>query len=92
VAFSTSGLSRNVLGAIATARHRGLRTLGISGKTGLNCDVDIRIPSTSTARIQECTLVLIHALCESLEFHVEHGTIAADLPNIRARTILEPHA
>lgn len=67
VAFSTSGLSRNVLEAIATARHRGLRTLGISGRVGLNCDVDIRIPSVNTARIQECTLLLIHLLCESLE-------------------------
>jgi D-sedoheptulose 7-phosphate isomerase len=67
VALSTSGTSANVLEAIATARHRGLRTLGISGKLGLNCDVDVRIPSTSTARIQECTLLIIHLLCESLD-------------------------
>lgn len=66
VAFSTSGKSANVLEAIATARHRGLRTLGISGP-GLNCDVDIRIPSTETARIQEATLLIIHLLCESLD-------------------------
>lgn len=69
VALSTSGSSKNVLEAIATARHRGLRTLGISGKTGLNCDVDMRIPSTSTARIQECTLLLIHLLCEQLDLN-----------------------
>jgi len=67
VALSTSGMSKNVLEAIATAKHRGLRTLGISGKVGLNCDVDVRIPSTHTARIQECTLLIIHLLCESLD-------------------------
>jgi D-sedoheptulose 7-phosphate isomerase len=66
VAFSTSGKSANVLEAIATARHRGVRTLGISGAR-MGCDVDICIPSTDTARIQEATLLIIHLLCESLE-------------------------
>lgn len=66
VAFSTSGKSPNVLEAIATARHRGLRTLGLSGSTGLNCDTDIRVPSTDTARIQECHLLITHLLCEAL--------------------------
>jgi D-sedoheptulose 7-phosphate isomerase len=66
VAFSTSGKSKNVLEAIACARHRGLRTLGISGSTGLNCDTDIRVPSTETARIQECHLLIVHLLCEAL--------------------------
>jgi D-sedoheptulose 7-phosphate isomerase len=67
VSFSTSGRSKNVLEAIATARHRGLRTLGISGSQGLNCDVDIRVPSTETARIQECHLLISHLLAQSLE-------------------------
>jgi D-sedoheptulose 7-phosphate isomerase len=66
VAFSTSGKSPNVREAIATAQHRGLRTLGISGGR-MACDVDIYIPSTSTARIQECTLLIIHLLCEALD-------------------------
>lgn len=66
VAFSTSGKSVNVLEAIATARHRGVRTLGISGSR-MGCDVDICVPSTDTARIQEATLLIIHLLCESLE-------------------------
>jgi D-sedoheptulose 7-phosphate isomerase len=56
-----------VLEAIAAARHRGLRTLGISGATPMNCDVDMRVPSTDTARIQECHLLLTHMLCESLD-------------------------
>lgn len=67
VAFSTSGKSPNVLEAIATARHRGLSTLGFTGPGHLNCDVDIRVPSPSTARIQECHLLVLHLLCESLD-------------------------
>lgn len=66
IALSTSGQSKNVLEAIATAKHRGLRTLGISGGR-MACDVDISIPSKSTARIQEATLLIIHLLCESLD-------------------------
>jgi D-sedoheptulose 7-phosphate isomerase len=67
VSLSTSGRSRNVLEAIATARHRGLGTIGVSGKVGLGCDVDIRVPSADTARVQEATLLVCHMLCEALE-------------------------
>lgn len=67
VAFSSSGKEAPVLEAIATARHRGLRTLGISGSVGLNCDVDIRIPSTEAPRIHEASLLVIHLLCQALE-------------------------
>lgn len=67
VAFCPSGREATVLEAVATARHRGLRTLGISGSVGLNCDVDIRIPSTDTPRIQEASLLVIHLLCQALE-------------------------
>jgi D-sedoheptulose 7-phosphate isomerase len=67
VAFSTSGKSRNVLEAIGRAKLCGMRTLGISGALQLNCDVDIAIPSTSTARIQEATLLVVHMIIEHLE-------------------------
>lgn len=67
VAFSsTTGKNVNVLEAIATARHRGLRTLGISGSIGLNCDTDIRVPSINSLRIQECHLIICHLLCDAL--------------------------
>lgn len=67
VAFSTTGKEPTVLEAIATARHRGLRTLGISGSVGLNCDTDIRIPSGHPPRIHEVSLLVIHLLCQALE-------------------------
>lgn len=67
VAFSTSGRSRNVLEAIARAKLAGLGTLGICGAHPLACDVDICIPSTNTARIQEVTLLTVHLIVETLE-------------------------
>jgi D-sedoheptulose 7-phosphate isomerase len=67
VAFSTSGRSKNVLEAIGRAKLAGLGTLGICGAHPLSCDVDICIPSTSTARIQECTLLVLHLIVEALE-------------------------
>jgi D-sedoheptulose 7-phosphate isomerase len=67
VALSTSGKSKNVLEAIVAAKFLGLRTLGISGATQLGCDVDIAIPSTNTARIQEATILVGHLLIEGLE-------------------------
>lgn len=67
IALSTSGRSKNVLEAIVAAKFLGLRTLGISGATQLGCDVDIAIPSTNTARIQEATILVGHLLIEGLE-------------------------
>jgi D-sedoheptulose 7-phosphate isomerase len=67
IALSTSGKSKNVLEAILVAKHRGMPTLGISGRPGMGCDVDIAIPSTTTARIQEVTILVGHLLIEGLE-------------------------
>ena len=67
VAFSTSGRSRNVREAILRAGLQGMGSIGISGANGLGCDVDIAVPSINTARIQECTLLTLHLIIESLE-------------------------
>jgi D-sedoheptulose 7-phosphate isomerase len=67
VALSTSGKSRNVLEAIIAAKFLGMPTLGISGVNTLGCDVDIAIPSTNTARIQELTILCGHLIIEGLE-------------------------
>lgn len=67
IAFSTSAKSKNVLEAVARAKFQGMPTLGVSGKTGLGCDVDIAIPSTVTARIQEATILVGHLIIEGLE-------------------------
>lgn len=67
IAFSTSGTSKNVLEAIRTAKFQGMPTLGICGKKPLGCDVDICIPSSSTARIQELSILTGHLIIEQLE-------------------------
>lgn len=69
VAFSTSGKSDNVLEAIHAARRAGMNVLGLSGRKGMlaECDIDLVIPSLSTARIQEMHLILVHLLMEGIE-------------------------
>jgi len=72
IAFSTSGKSANVNEAVLVARNRGLVTLGISGNKGLSSgpDVDIIVPSSSTARIQEMHLLIVHLLLEGVDSRV----------------------
>jgi phosphoheptose isomerase len=69
--FSTSGNSLNVIHAFEVARTRGVRTIGLTGRTGGQmaalCDVCIRVPHDRTPRIQERHLPIYHALCIALE-------------------------
>jgi D-sedoheptulose 7-phosphate isomerase len=71
VALSTSGNSPNVLEAIEEARLRGLLTIGLTGQPGGRLaelvDLCLRVPSTSTPRIQEAHLLIIHVVCEQVE-------------------------
>lgn len=69
--ISTSGNSKNVLLAFETARRMTLRTLGLTGGTGGKmCDaVDlcVRVPSDSTAHIQECHITMGHVIVAIVE-------------------------
>lgn len=74
LAISTSGNSPNVVAAVRAAHDRGLRVIALSGRDGGELadlltpgDVEIRAPSTSTARIQEIHLVVIHCLCDLVD-------------------------
>jgi len=74
LAFSTSGRSANVAAAIEAAHDRGLRVVAFTGKDGGLIagmldpeDIEIRVPSASTARIQEAHLVVIHCLCDLID-------------------------
>jgi len=71
IAISTSGNSPNILKAIDAAKARGLTVIGLTGKGGGKmkplCDICICAPSDSTPRIQECHLVIEHALCACIE-------------------------
>ena len=80
LAFSTSGKSPNVLAAIEAAHAKGMAVVLASGKDGgpaasllHAADVEIRVPSQVTARIQEIHLTAIHCLCELIDRHVIDG-------------------
>jgi D-sedoheptulose 7-phosphate isomerase len=71
VGISTSGTSQNVLEALKVARKMGLYTIGLSGASGGRMrdlvDVLIAAPSSETPRIQECHILVGHALCDAVE-------------------------
>lgn len=74
LAVSTSGNSPNVVAAIHEAHKKGMTVVAMTGKDGgamaplyADGDVEIRVPSDITARIQEVHLVVIHALCDHID-------------------------
>ena len=71
VAISTSGNSQNVIEGVTAARKLGLFTIGLTGSSGgrLHGMVDalIAVPSDETPRIQECHILVGHALCDAVE-------------------------
>ncbi|OAN11360.1 phosphoheptose isomerase [Photobacterium jeanii] len=70
IGISTSGKSPNILRAIEMAKQQGLTTIGLAGAGGemrQMCDICISVPSSHTARIQECHILIGHALCGFVE-------------------------
>ena len=71
IGMSTSANSKNVIKALEEAKKKNIITIGLTGKANGNmkpyCDYLINIPSDDTPRIQECHLMLGHAICELVE-------------------------
>jgi D-sedoheptulose 7-phosphate isomerase len=71
IAISTSGRSRNVILGVEAAREAGLATIALTGGDGGELapivDVAIVVPSSTTARIQECHITIGHVLCEYVD-------------------------
>jgi D-sedoheptulose 7-phosphate isomerase len=74
LAISTSGNSPNVVSAIEAAHQREMRVLALTGRDGGQMaglldgeDVEIRVPSASTARTQEVHILVIHCLCDLVD-------------------------
>jgi D-sedoheptulose 7-phosphate isomerase len=77
LAISTSGNSDNVTAAIHAAHENRMPVIALTGKEGGEIagilserDVEVRVPSESTARIQESHLVVIHCLCDLIDQHL----------------------
>jgi len=71
IAISTSGNSLNVIRGVEVAHDCGLVTVGWTGAAGGKLadlvDYNFCVPSSVTARIQECHITLGHVLCELIE-------------------------
>ena len=74
LAISTSGNSANVIEAMRAAHERNMLIVSMTGRDGgkmaalmQKSDVEIRVPSSSTARIQEVHLLVIHSLCDFID-------------------------
>jgi len=80
LAISTSGNSANVAAAMKAAQEREMLTVMLSGNDGGTMasllgeqDIEIRVPSRRTARIQEVHLVVIHCLCDFIDTQLFGG-------------------
>lgn len=75
IGLSTSGNSRNVIAAVQQAKEMGVATLGLLGGVGnrrggnlLNLvDYALVAPSDTTARIQECHILVGHIWCAMVD-------------------------
>ena len=71
IGISTGGSSANVASALKLAKDLDCKTIGFSGRGGGEfnniCDVNIIIPATETARIQEMHIVIGHTICHLID-------------------------
>ncbi|OYT15523.1 MAG: phosphoheptose isomerase [Bacteroidetes bacterium 4572_77] len=69
--ITTSGNSQNIIDAAITAKAKGLKVIGLTGKTGGKlkqyCDTVICVPALSTPEIQELHLPVYHTICQIVE-------------------------
>jgi D-sedoheptulose 7-phosphate isomerase len=77
LAISTSGNSANVMEAMRAAHEVGLRVVAMTGNGGGKMgamlsadDLHICVPHKRTARIQEVHLLVLHCLCDGIDFHL----------------------
>lgn len=72
IGISTSGNSKNVVKAMEVAQSKGIRTVALvgdkpEGAMQAIADYVLAAPSTNTARIQECHILMMHTLCQLVE-------------------------
>jgi D-sedoheptulose 7-phosphate isomerase len=75
LAISTSGNSANVIEAIYAAHERGMGVIALTGKDGGKIseilspeDIQLNVPVMRTCRIQEVHILLIHAICDAIDY------------------------
>lgn len=80
LAISTSGNSASVLEAVKVAQESGIKVVGLTGNGGGKLgamlraeDVHLCVPHKVTARIQEVHLLILHCLCDAIDFQMFGG-------------------
>jgi D-sedoheptulose 7-phosphate isomerase len=75
--ITTSGNSRNVIRAVEAAHERDITCVALNGREGgeitavlAGQDVNICVPGASTARIQEVHGIVIHCLCDLIDYQL----------------------
>ncbi len=75
VGISTSGNSANVIEAVKAAHERDMKIVALTGRDGgkirhmlKDGDILLNVPHPRTARIQEVHILLIHAICDCIDF------------------------
>lgn len=71
IGISTSGNAKNVVAALKTAKVKGLKTIGLTGRDGGKladiCDTCIIAPANDTYLIQEYHIQIYHFICSYVE-------------------------
>jgi len=71
IGYTTSGRSENVVRAFRAAREGGAKTVLFAGGDGMpaaaHADLALVVPSTSTARVQEMHLLLMHLVVDQVD-------------------------
>lgn len=77
VAISTSGNSMNIIHAIKAAQDRDMTVISLTGRDGGEAarllterDIEIRVSAHSTARIQEVHILIIHCICDLIDYQL----------------------
>ena len=76
IGISTSGNSKNVVGAMQVARAAGIGTIAFSGEAGgeicSHADIAICVPSRKTMHVQEAHIALGHVITLTVEQILGH--------------------
>ena len=74
LAISTSGESHNIIHAIDASHERQMNIIALTGREGGQLadliqenDIEIRVPSWSSARIQEVHTLIINCICDLID-------------------------
>lgn len=81
LAISTSGNSTNIVNAIKAAHDKQMGVIALTGQDGGKIvdhlqekDIEIRVPADDPARIQETHLLIVHCICDIVDYRLfGHG-------------------